>query len=89
MKARPPFSNGVNQFSWASSAISGIDIRVVCHHFSIDSIMNPIMQKKNARSGRRKYWLVIDEEVKIFNNAGFIIQIKYLTWLSNVLLVYK
>ncbi|XP_061372972.1 uncharacterized protein LOC133315385 [Gastrolobium bilobum] len=74
-------------FAWKPSDMPGIDPEVCFHRLSIDPKAKPISQKK------RKFGVesqkIINEEVKRLHDAGFIREIKYTTWLSNLVLVKK
>ncbi|XP_015953775.1 uncharacterized protein LOC107478141 [Arachis duranensis] len=64
-----------------------INPEVICHKLAIDKTARPIAQKKrNLREEKRQAAL---EETKKLLNAGFIREIRFTTWLSNVVMVRK
>lgn len=64
-----------------------IDTRVVCRHLVVDRTVRPMTQR-NQKVCKEKI-SSIDQEVKKLANVGFIIEIKYTTWLANIVLVKK
>ena len=65
----------------------GIDLDVMCHHIALDPGVKPVSQRK--RKGGEEKRKVIVEEVDKLMKVRFIGEIKYLTWLSNVVMVKK
>lgn len=74
-------------FAWGPSYMHGIDIKVVCHCLAIDSTVKPIAYRKHKVSENKI--MLIDEEVGKLKNEGFIIVIKYPTWITNMVLILK
>lgn len=64
-----------------------IGIRVVCHRIVINSIIKLVVRRKSKVYEEKQ--AAIDEEVVKLKEVGFIVEIKYLTWLENVALVWK
>ncbi|KAL2249927.1 UNVERIFIED_CONTAM: Retrovirus-related Pol polyprotein from transposon [Sesamum indicum] len=74
-------------FSWSPSDFQGIDPEVIVHRFNIDSQVKPVKQKKRVFGVERNK--IIEEEVNKLLQAGFVREIQYTTWLSNVVIVPK
>ncbi|PNX87219.1 gag-pol polyprotein [Trifolium pratense] len=65
----------------------GIDERVITHKLSISPSIKPISQRKRKVGEERR--VAIAEEVAKLKEAGFIEEIKYPSWLANVVMVKK
>lgn len=79
--------NNVDHFAWKPSDMPGIDSNVVCHQLSLDPSSKVVMQRKQKnREEKRK---TITEDVGKLLKVRFIHEIKYPTWLSNVVMVNK
>ncbi|MCI62668.1 hypothetical protein A2U01_0083925, partial [Trifolium medium] len=65
----------------------GIDVRVITHKLSISSETKPIPQRKRKVGEERR--AAIEEEVAKLRSACFIEEIKYPSWLANVVMVKK
>lgn len=65
----------------------GIHPDVISHKLSLFKNVWPISQKKRRLGAEKKK--AVDEEVLKLLEAGFIREIKYTTWLSNVVMVKK
>nr|KYP63475.1 Transposon Ty3-I Gag-Pol polyprotein [Cajanus cajan] len=65
----------------------GIDPIFHCHHLSVCRDAKPVAQKKRKMGGERAD-AVKEETAKLFK-AGFIREVKYSTWLANVVMVKK
>lgn len=65
----------------------GIHPDVISHKLSLFKSVRPISQKKRRLGAEKKK--AVDEEVLKLLEAGFIREIKYTTWLSNVVMVKK
>lgn len=77
----------VNIFVWAPTDMAGINPNVVCHQLSIKPRVNHVAQRKRKEEEEKS--LVVSEEVKKLLKARAIQEIKYLTWLTNIVLVKK
>ncbi|XP_027922774.1 uncharacterized protein LOC114180671 [Vigna unguiculata] len=74
-------------FAWSSANMPGIHPDVMSHKLAIFRVARSVAQKKRKiREERRK---AVEEEVKKLERAGFIKEIKYTTWLANVVMVKK
>nr|KYP66243.1 Transposon Ty3-G Gag-Pol polyprotein [Cajanus cajan] len=65
----------------------GIDANFICHWLEIHKEAKPVAHRKRKVGGERRE-AIITETQKLLN-AGFIREIKYTTWLENVVLVKK
>lgn len=76
-----------NLFAWTTSDMPGIHFNVISHNLAIFKEARPMAQKKR-RMGEEKR-KAMDKEVKKLLEARFIREIKYNTWLANVVMVKK
>jgi len=74
-------------FAWLTTDMSGIHPGVMSHKLAIYREARPVAQKK--RKMGEEWRKAIEEEVKKLEGAGFIREIKYTTWLANVVMVKK
>ncbi|XP_061357618.1 uncharacterized protein LOC133301917 [Gastrolobium bilobum] len=74
-------------FAWKSSEILRVDPDFCCHKLAVYPGSKPIAQKKRKVSAERRQ--VLEDHVKELLEAGFIREIQYTTWLSNVVMVKK
>jgi hypothetical protein len=65
----------------------GIDETIITHKLSISLETKPVSQKKRKMGEERRATIV--EEVTKLKEAGFIEEIKYPSWLANVVMVKK
>jgi len=65
----------------------GIDPNVVCHHLAVNPAVKPVVQRKHKLGEERRN--TVDKEVKKLKDACFISEIKYPTWLENMVLMKK
>ncbi|XP_057730284.1 uncharacterized protein LOC130945590 [Arachis stenosperma] len=74
-------------FPWTPADMPGIDPNIICHKLAINKTSKPIAHKKrNLRAEKMKATL---EDTKKLLNAGFIKELRFTTWLSNVVMVRK
>ncbi|XP_020963343.1 uncharacterized protein LOC110264980 [Arachis ipaensis] len=71
-------------FAWTPDNMPGINPEVICHKLAIDKIIRPVAQKKR-NLGEEKKQAPLEETQKLLN-AGFIREIRFTTWLSNVVM---
>ncbi|XP_072079129.1 uncharacterized protein [Arachis hypogaea] len=69
-------------FAWTPDDMPGINPEVICHKLAIDKTVRPVAQKKR-NLGEEKKQAALEETQKLLN-AGFIREIRFTTWLSNV-----
>ncbi|XP_057452841.1 uncharacterized protein LOC130744695 [Lotus japonicus] len=79
-------SNG-KLFAWSSADMPGIDPPFCSHRLSVDRKYKPVAQKKRQMSAEKQQ--VIRQQTTELLQAGIIREVKYTTWLSNVVLVKK
>ncbi|KAL2241009.1 UNVERIFIED_CONTAM: Retrovirus-related Pol polyprotein from transposon [Sesamum indicum] len=77
----------VDIFAWNSSDFTGIDPGVIVHHLNVDPKARPVQQKKRSFGGDKNE--IIRQEVEKLLRAGYVSEIQYTDWLSNVVLVPK
>lgn len=71
-------------FSWAPANLLGIEPNVVCHQLSI--ILDcRLLHRENARKGNKNVGCI--RRGKNVVGDEFIQEIKYLTWLANIIMV--
>jgi len=74
-------------FAWSSADMPGVHHDVMSHKLTIFREARPVAQKKRKMGEERRR--AVEEEVKKLEGAGFIKEIKYTTWLANVVMVKK
>ncbi|XP_025640864.1 uncharacterized protein [Arachis hypogaea] len=72
-------------FAWTPDDMPGINPEVICHKLAIDKTVQPVAQKKR-NLGEEKKQAALEETQKLLN-AGFIREIRFTTWLSNVVMI--
>jgi hypothetical protein len=77
----------IDLFAWHPSDMPGIDETIITHKLSISPETKPVSQKKRKVGEERRE--AINEEVAKLKEAGFIEEIKYPSWLANVVMVKK
>nr|KYP62173.1 Retrovirus-related Pol polyprotein from transposon 297 family [Cajanus cajan] len=74
-------------FVWTAADMPGIDPSFHCHRLSVCRDAKPIAQKKRKMGGERSQ--AVKEETTKLLHAGFIREVKYSTWLANLVMVKK
>nr|XP_025693487.1 uncharacterized protein LOC112795655 [Arachis hypogaea]XP_025693488.1 uncharacterized protein LOC112795655 [Arachis hypogaea] len=74
-------------FAWTPSDMPGIDPQIISHKLAINSAVRPVQRKKRKLGEEKKRALL--EETQKFINAEFIKEIRFTTWLANVVMVRK
>lgn len=74
-------------FAWSPSDMPGIDPTFCSHRLAVNPKHKPVSQKKRQMSTEKQE--VITEQSKELLRAGIIREVKYTTWLSNVVLAKK
>ncbi|XP_057723967.1 uncharacterized protein LOC130939916 [Arachis stenosperma] len=74
-------------FSWTPADMPGINPSLICHKLQIDPRVRPVSQKK-CNTGDEKREACLAETKKLLQ-AGFIEELRFTTWLSNVVMVRK
>nr|XP_025647414.1 uncharacterized protein LOC112742390 [Arachis hypogaea] len=76
-----------NLFAWTPADMPGIDPSIISHKLALDPSVRPVAQKKRNLGHDCKQASL--EETKKLINAGFIQEIRFTTWLVNVVMVKK
>ncbi|XP_015945427.1 uncharacterized protein LOC107470543 [Arachis duranensis] len=74
-------------FAWTSADMPGIDPSVITHRLAINPEVRPVSQKKRNLGAEKR--LASLAEVKKLIAANFIREIRFTTWLANVVMVKK
>nr|XP_025673928.1 uncharacterized protein LOC112773098 [Arachis hypogaea] len=74
-------------FAWTPADMSGIDPKVMSHHLAVKSEACPVAQRRRKMSRERAE--EVAKQTASLLEAGFIRELDYSTWLSNVVLVKK
>nr|KYP65074.1 Transposon Ty3-I Gag-Pol polyprotein [Cajanus cajan] len=74
-------------FAWSSANMPGISVDLICHKLAIHKEAKPVAQRKRKVDGERREAIVTETQKLL--NAGFIREVRYTTWLANVVLVKK
>ena len=74
-------------FAWTHEDMSGIDLEVACHKLAIKKGARAVRQKMRCFNQER--YEVINGEVEKLLRVGFIREVNYFEWISNVVLVKK
>ena len=74
-------------FAWSYKEMPGLDPKVVVHRLAIKPEHRPVKQAQ--RRFRPELISQIEEEVNKLSEAGFIREVKYPTWIANIILVRK
>ena len=74
-------------FAWSHEDMPGISLKVVQHKLNVNPERKPVQQRRRAFAPERDQ-AVIEEVIKLLM-AGFIREVYYPDWLTNVILVKK
>ncbi|KAK8926340.1 hypothetical protein KSP39_PZI018276 [Platanthera zijinensis] len=74
-------------FAWSAAEMPGIDADVACHRLNLDPATTPVRQKQ--RKSAATLAGPIREEVGKLLEAGFVSEIQYPGWVSNVVMREK
>ncbi|XP_057744562.1 uncharacterized protein LOC130962356 [Arachis stenosperma] len=74
-------------FAWTPADMPGISPEIICHRLATNDTCRPIAQKKR-NLGSEKSKAALEETEKLLK-ANFIKEIRFTTWLSNVVMVRK
>ena len=75
----------VDVFAWTHEDMPRIDPEVACHRLAIRKDARSIRQKRSCFNQER--YEVINGEVEKLCKVGFIREVNYTEWISNVVLV--
>ncbi|KAL2248189.1 UNVERIFIED_CONTAM: Retrovirus-related Pol polyprotein from transposon [Sesamum indicum] len=76
-----------DMFAWSPSDFTGIDPEVIVHRLNVDPMARPVQQRKRTFSNDKND--AIRQEVEKLLKAGYVSEVQYTNWLSNVVLVPK
>lgn len=76
-----------SSFAWCTEDMPDIDTSIAEHVLSINTTCHPVKQKPKQFGEEKKQGM--KEEVEKMLKVGFIREIKYSTWLANVVIVKK
>ncbi|XP_072060302.1 uncharacterized protein [Arachis hypogaea] len=71
-------------FAWTPSNMPGIDPQIISHKMAINPTVRPVQQKKRNLGEEKKRASLEETQKRI--NADFIREIRYTTWLANVVM---
>ena len=74
-------------FAWSHANMPGIPPSITCHKLNVDPHHRPVKQKRQTFN--QECYDVIEQEVDRLLAAGFIREVVYPDWVSNVVLVKK
>ncbi|XP_057725573.1 uncharacterized protein LOC130941176 [Arachis stenosperma] len=74
-------------FAWTSGDMPGIDPSIITHKLAINPAARPISQKKRNLGAEKRMASMV--EAKKLIDANFIREIRFTTWLANVVMVKK
>ena len=77
----------IDLFPWKPSVMLGIEPNIMCHSFVLNPKLKLVSQLKR-KGGKEKRKTIVEEVDKVMKD-GFIGEIQYPTWLSNVIMVKK
>ncbi|PKA65635.1 RNA-directed DNA polymerase like [Apostasia shenzhenica] len=80
-------SEYIDVYAWFPEDVTGMDRSVCEHHLNVSQTTSPIVQKKRVMAGERQD--AIKEEIKKLLGAGYIREVQYPQWLTNVVMVKK
>ncbi|XP_015938645.1 uncharacterized protein LOC107464228 [Arachis duranensis] len=74
-------------FAWTPADMPGIDPQIISHHLAVKPDARPVAQRRRKMSAERAE--EVAKQTAGLLEAGFIREVDYSTWLSNVVLVKK
>nr|KYP55822.1 Transposon Ty3-I Gag-Pol polyprotein [Cajanus cajan] len=80
-------SKNADLFAWSKADMLGIDADFICHRLEIHKEAKPVAQRKRKVSDEKRE-AIIAETQKLLN-VRFIREVRYTTWLANMVLVKK
>lgn len=76
----------VDVFAWKPIGMPSINPNFFCHKLALNPSVKPLCQRRMKMALEQ---LEIEKQVKELQEVGFIREIRYTTWLANVVLVKK
>ncbi|XP_057746281.1 uncharacterized protein LOC130965539 [Arachis stenosperma] len=74
-------------FAWTPADMPGIDPKIISHHLAVKAEARPVAQRRRKMSTERAE--EVARQTASLLEAGFIREVDYLTWLSNVVLMHS
>ncbi|XP_077249142.1 uncharacterized protein LOC143888582 [Tasmannia lanceolata] len=81
------FLSNKDVFAWSTSDMPSILVEIAAHQLNVNPTLKPVRQKKRNFAAERQTH--IKAEVEKLLQAGFVREIRYPEWLSNVVMVKK
>ncbi|XP_072052119.1 uncharacterized protein [Arachis hypogaea] len=72
-------------FAWTPADMPGIDPKIISHHLAVKAEARPVAQRRRKMSAERAE--EVAKQTASLLEAGFIREVDYSTWLSNVVLI--
>ncbi|KAL2227192.1 UNVERIFIED_CONTAM: Retrovirus-related Pol polyprotein from transposon [Sesamum indicum] len=79
--------SNIDMFAWSPSDFKGINPEIIVHRLNTNPSVRPVQQKKRAFGIEKNR--IIQAEVDKLLGAGYISEVHYTEWLSNVVVVPK
>ncbi|XP_072076564.1 uncharacterized protein [Arachis hypogaea] len=76
-----------NLFAWTPADMPGIDPNFICHKLAVNPNARPVRQKKRNLGIERKNAATVETHKLL--DAGFIRELRFSSWLANVVMVKK
>lgn len=77
----------VDLLAWKLVDMPGIGPNIGCHHQALYPTIKPITQRKRKKEEENRR--VVEDEVRKLMKVDFIKEIRYPTWLDNIIMVKK
>ncbi|XP_057742889.1 uncharacterized protein LOC130961172 [Arachis stenosperma] len=74
-------------FAWTPVDMPGIDPKIISHHLAVKAEARPVAQRRRKMSAERAE--EVAKQTASLLEAGFIREVDYSTWLSNVVLMHS
>ncbi|XP_057745709.1 uncharacterized protein LOC130963623 [Arachis stenosperma] len=74
-------------FAWTPADMPGIDPQIISHHLAVKPEARPVAQRRRKMSAERAE--EVAKQTAGLLEAGFIREVDYTTWLSNVVLMHS
>ncbi|XP_057734481.1 uncharacterized protein LOC130949893 [Arachis stenosperma] len=74
-------------FAWTPADMPGIDPKIISHHLAVKAEARPVAQRRRKMSAERAE--EVAKKTASLLEAGFIREVDYSTWLSNVVLMHS
>ena len=80
-------TENLDVFAWSHEDMPGISPKIIQHRLNVDPKKKPVQQRQRVFVPKRNQ--AITDEVNKLISTGFILEVYYLDWLANVVLVKK